>query len=311
MPANNNVQRFRDFVDPLGEQFTEDFFIYEVNQPSLAPGVSVQLPINIQADSAFEWLFTTATGSTATTGSNNDNWNVNVLVIDQTSARNLASAAMPLLHFGGSGQLPFILPIPRRFMSKTTLSVVLTNFDTAATLLNVRIQLVGRKIFSNRGNLQPNQNPQLQRFRQWESVDPLSGQKRLLCEDLFAYVIQIPNTLATASSTVSQLIEADSDFEWISTTFTANQNLTVNPIGANAFLSTLQITDGGSQRQLFNQAIAMNALDGKATLPFILPVPRIFMAKSAVKLDFTLTDTAMNLVNIIFTMWGRKIFELN
>lgn len=325
-PANAGISRFRNWMDELGAQYSEDFFIYQANVASLGPGLSVSVNIPIQHDSAFEWMFTSG-GSLVNTGGLQVP-RVVVQVADQTSGRNLFSNPIPLpccagnLASSGPGQY-FVNPIPRRFMSKTNVLVTFTSLETVSTTVNLSLQLIGRKIFANRGtghitNVQNN----MRRFRQWTSLDDLSGQQRVYSEDLFCYDFLFPTLAPAATATVTQLIEADSDFEWITCVSSAINNATGGLIFAGQWSNQISIVDGGSQRSLQGSVssgsnnitspiIGSLGLLGNSTFPFILPVPRIFLAKTNVAVTVSNIDTAITVTENHVTMWGRKIFTLS
>lgn len=312
-PANNNVSRFRNWVDPQGSQFSEDYFVYQANVPILAASGTVMVPINIQQDSGFEWIYTTGGSVSASGGGSFQPFTVQV--IDQTSGRNLFSDPIPCQNIAGDGQFPFILPIPRRFLPKTTINVVFTNL-LAGQIVNASVQLIGRKIYYDRGGLGPGvANQPFTRFRQYQGLDPITGQTRLLTEDLFAYDLNFGNLgvgQPATSGTVNKLVEADSDFEWIMATGFANAADLSAFFTWQQISGTLTITDGGSNRALVSAPIFMSDIVGTGKFPFILPVPRMFLAKTTIQATLNVTDTAaLGFANIHLTLWGRKIFEMH
>lgn len=133
-----------------GGQQTEDFFIYGISIASIATNVTVNQQITIQADSNFEWVMSTVEGNL--TG-NTDDQNLDgitipltVNIVDGGSGRNLMSSPIPLSGIAGTGKQPFILPVPRMFSAKSTVTFSFYNFS-ANTWLNIYFNLIGRKIF--------------------------------------------------------------------------------------------------------------------------------------------------------------------
>lgn len=321
-PGGEKLSRFRNWIDDLGSQFSEDYFVYQMPQApqpggaiAVAPGGQISLSVNIMQDSAFEWLYTTgsAWNNATQTGASIANPNILVQIADQTTSRNLFSAPMPWSACVGTAQQPFILPIPRRFMAKTTFIVTLINFDPGITYFAPNIALCGRKIFSSRGPLKGLQD-RLTRYRQWNEADPFTGQQRLLSEDLFAYTIPVPGPIAAGANPVNTIVtvEADSDFEWMLTTGYATRSAdgtTAAPFGSSVVTVTFQ--DGGAQRGLQNTDLYAGDVIGTALFPFLLTVPRMFLAKTPIPVKVQNIDTAIGLSNIYIVLWGRKIFEMD
>lgn len=117
------------------------------------------------------------------------------------------------------------------------------------------------------------------------------------------------NLAAAAVANQSFTIQADSNFEWIYSTWYAEKNGETTP-GSDAILVpiNIQITDGGSGRMLFSQPIPMSSIAGLGREPYFLPKKRIFMGKSTVTLFFQ-NFGADTWNNISFTLHGRKIFD--
>ena len=76
-------------------------------------------------------------------------------------------------------------------------------------------------------------------------------------------------------------------------------------------LVTMQITDTGSGRNLFSAAVALGALFGNGPLPHILPIPRLFLPRSNIQLQFTnYSGGAGTTYNIRMAFEGTKVFKL-
>lgn len=105
-------------------------------------------------------------------------------------------------------------------------------------------------------------------------------------------------------------IQADSAFRWTKATYSAN-------IAAAAFLSgtrpipnvTIQITDNGSGRQLFNNPVPIPNIMGSGELPFILPMGYVFEPKSSMQVQVTNFDAVVT-YNLRLSFIGTKIFKL-
>lgn len=131
-------------------QFWEDFAIYEIDSGSIANGVTVNANLSIQQDSAFKWMkaayFADLAGA-AQTDSTRVIPLATIQITDAGSGRNLFSNPVPIPSVFGTGQLPLILPIPRRFKPFSQINFTFTNFSAATTYSNIRLSLIGTKIF--------------------------------------------------------------------------------------------------------------------------------------------------------------------
>lgn len=128
-------------------------------------------------------------------------------------------------------------------------------------------------------------------------------------KDFFAYGVTVSTIAAAAVSSQTVLIEADSMF--------VAQKLTVFATLAGAAVTestevlplvTLQITDQGSGRNLFNQPVALPTICGSGQRPYILPIPRAFKSNSAILFSFTNYSTATT-YRLDVTLSGLKVFN--
>ena len=127
-----------------------DFFNYEVDfTAGIAAGGTANSSFTVQADSDFKWLKACYFADIAVAAQTDSTRVVplaTVLITDQGSGRQLMSAATPIPNIFGTGQIPFILPVPKIFASKSTISVSVVNFS-AATIYNIRLSFIGVKLF--------------------------------------------------------------------------------------------------------------------------------------------------------------------
>jgi len=305
-----NWGRFRPLMDNLGGSYAQDFFVYTVDFGAVNAAASAIQTINIEQNSAFD-LVAIAGGGLAS--ANVGPWgalaNVNLTITDSASARNLFNHAIPLANIVGSGDFPFVLPITRRFSAGTQITLAVNNTG-AGNLTQVELTFIGRKIFLDA--LPGGRQGPPPRFNAWQ--DQQTG--RCYTEDFFAYDWTLATLAATTKTPVTQLIEADSDFEWIATTAsgtTDNAGAGNAPISVQNLPIKMQVRDQTAGRELFSQETLVGNIAGGISstvglTPFILPQPRIFMAKSSVTVTFNnLSNVQYDLIH--FTMIGRKIFE--
>lgn len=127
-----------------------DFFVYEVDfTAGIIAGATSNGSFTVQADSDFKWLkacYFADIAVGAQTASALIIPLATVLITDQGSGRQLMSAAVPIPNIFGIGQIPFILPVPKLFSSKSTVGVTVANFS-AATTYNIRLSFIGVKVF--------------------------------------------------------------------------------------------------------------------------------------------------------------------
>lgn len=130
-------------------EIAKDFFIYEADTSSLAAGANSTTNVAVQADSDFVLQkigYAADVAGAAQTDSSRVIPLVTVVITDTGSGRQLMSAAVPISTFIGDGRLPFILPQPKLFSARTIISIAFANFS-AATTYNIRLSLIGMKIF--------------------------------------------------------------------------------------------------------------------------------------------------------------------
>lgn len=130
----------------------KDFYIYTSDFTSIASGASSTNTINIQADSNFRWEKATyiaadATALTELTISTRIWPLATIMITDTGSGRQLMDSAVPIPNLFGTGEIPFILQQPKIFSARSTITLTITNFDTALAL-QLRLAFIGTKQFS-------------------------------------------------------------------------------------------------------------------------------------------------------------------
>ena len=129
-------------------------------------------------------------------------------------------------------------------------------------------------------------------------------------EDWFIYDLDITGLAAGGTDNQSILIQADSDFKLSKLMLMADIAHAAQTAANRVIpLCTMQIVDSGSGRQLFSNPVALGALFGDGTLPHILPVPRIFKARSSISIT-TVNYDAASTYNIRLAFEGTKLFTL-
>ena len=130
----------------------EDFYIYNIDFASLAASATGTGFIQIEADSDFLIqklaYFVDLAGAVQTFNSLVVPL-VTVTIIDTGSGRQLMSNAIAIPSIFGDGRLPFILPTPKLFSKNTRINVNVANFSAATTYTNLRLNFIGKKIFTS------------------------------------------------------------------------------------------------------------------------------------------------------------------
>lgn len=129
--------------------------------------------------------------------------------------------------------------------------------------------------------------------------------------DFFIYGTASITVAAAGTGTATIQVQADAAFELQKLAFFADIAGAVQTESTRVLpLMTIQITDQGSGRQLFNVAQAIPAMMGDGRMPFILPTTKIFAPNSAIGLDFTNFSAATS-YNLRVALIGSKIFNFS
>lgn len=129
-----------------------DFFVYQVgafsNLAALTGTATNQLVI--QSDSDFEWVHASYqfdNAATQTTYNGRFLPNMTILITDSGSGRQLMNAAVPIMSIFGRPEQPYQLPVSKVFKANSTINFTAVNFDAAIATGNLRLSLIGYKIF--------------------------------------------------------------------------------------------------------------------------------------------------------------------
>lgn len=115
-------------------------------------------------------------------------------------------------------------------------------------------------------------------------------QRTARLRDFFIYEAQATTLaiLGGAPQTDTIQIQSDADFIWQKATYESDDaGAIVTQFTRNSPNVLIQITDTGSNRQLFFNPVPIINVFGTGALPFILPNPRLFMKTSTIQIDFT------------------------
>lgn len=126
--------------------------------------------------------------------------------------------------------------------------------------------------------------------------------------DFFVYDIDFSSIAPSGQATGSIQIQNDSDFELQKLTHFSDIALAAETEDSRVLpLVTLQITDSGTGRQMFNTPVPIPALMGDGRIPFILPTTKLFSKNASV--SFVLSNYSSGTTyNVRLQLIGAKIF---
>lgn len=126
----------------------------------------------------------------------------------------------------------------------------------------------------------------------------------------FIYEMDFGALAAGANANGNIQIQADADFKWIKSTYFCDLAGAAQTESTKVIpLETVQINDSSTGANLFSAAVPVPSYFGRGELPFILPVPYIFKARSS--LSFTLTNYSAGTLytNTRLSLIGCKIYR--
>ena len=127
---------------------TQDEFSYGITFLNLAAGARASGQIIIQADADF-LIHNQTQYSGGASVSARVIPEVMVMLTDTGSGRKLFSEPLPLDCIFGTGQLPYILPLPKYMNSRSILEVEVTNVSAlAVTYASISLAFNGVKVFN-------------------------------------------------------------------------------------------------------------------------------------------------------------------
>lgn len=127
--------------------------------------------------------------------------------------------------------------------------------------------------------------------------------------DFFVYEAGVTAIAAGGTVTDTIQIQSDADFIWQKATYFADNAAAQQTDSSRVIPNCLiQITDAGSNRQLFFNPVPIPNVFGTGVLPFILPNPRLFLKSSTIQIDFTSFDAAAT-PDIRLSFIGYKLYR--
>lgn len=125
----------------------------------------------------------------------------------------------------------------------------------------------------------------------------------------FTQTFLIASLAAGASLTVTTSIDASAAFVWQSTSyFSTIANAAQTDATRVLPLIRMQITAGGSSRQLFDQPIPISSIAGHDGEPKPLPTPFLVQNNSNLSGQFTNFDADATYVNTVVVCHGFRVY---
>jgi hypothetical protein len=130
-----------------------------------------------------------------------------------------------------------------------------------------------------------------------------------IAKDFYIYEEDFDSVANGQSGTGNIAIQADSDFVIQKLSYFADIGGAAQTADNRVIpLMTVQLTDTGSGRQLFEEPVSIPALFGTGELPFILPTPKVLPARSTFQVDVAnFSDSTTYRLRLSFI--GYKLFN--
>lgn len=132
----------------------EDPYGYEVLFSSIAPGAVAVQQLTIENDADFKCLagtFDVTVANAAETDSTRNVCNSNVQIRNTGTGRAFFNNAVPVNSVFGTGQMPFLWPVPKILSMRSLIEFTLTNTSAATTYTNLHLVLIGVKQYGFSG----------------------------------------------------------------------------------------------------------------------------------------------------------------
>lgn len=143
------------------------------------------------------------------------------------------------------------------------------------------------------------------------AMQPSQSNVSQTIKDFYIYRTTYDALGAGTSQSDNFTVEADSDFMLHKLAYFADIAQAAQEEQTRVLpLITALITDTGSGRQLSSGAIPVPSYFGSGRLPFILPAPKLFLARSVVQVQVE-NFSASTEYNVKLAFIGYKIFRLS
>lgn len=151
LPRTQQNQRAASIIDAIRRQLAviEEPFTYETTIDGINANETQNTVIQIQADADFKLMATTFVADDAENPVAGPF--VNILLTDTGNGRQLMQAPIAIPEMFGTGQLPFIWPIPKIFAARSTLQVQFIEYGGVG-YNHIQLAFIGVKLYPLPGN---------------------------------------------------------------------------------------------------------------------------------------------------------------
>lgn len=126
--------------------------------------------------------------------------------------------------------------------------------------------------------------------------------------DYYVYNFQFDALAPTDSQSAVAQIEASSNFIWVKTSGFGDIAAAAQLYDTRVVpLVTIQVTDVGSGRSLYDGPTAWSNVVGWGEIPYMLPIKRFWQANTAIRVDVVSFDAAVT-YNLRLSFSGYKDF---
>jgi len=132
-----------------------------------------------------------------------------------------------------------------------------------------------------------------------------------LKDQFYDYDMSFGNIAASATANMTLNIQSDSNFLWRALNFAAYPHgaTFATPVVDNIIYPfTVQITDSGTGRSFFSNAVAVNAICGSGKFSAVLPEPYLWRANSVIQAVLVNLDGTNQWDNVHLSFIGKKTF---
>lgn len=129
-------------------------------------------------------------------------------------------------------------------------------------------------------------------------------------KDWYSYPVLF-TSLAPGNATTTFQIDAASDFFFTALTQETRGDTTTSITVSTAIIPmvTVQITDGGSNRNLFQNSVPLQSIAGDGNHPHRLIHPRLFVRNSSITVAVTNYSTATTYARLYINFEGFRIYQ--
>lgn len=134
------------------------------------------------------------------------------------------------------------------------------------------------------------------------------AERQIISKEFNVYQASFATLAAGASASTSITVQSEADFLLQKLTYSADISAAAQTDSSRVIpLITVLITDSGTKRQLMNAAVPIPSMFGTGEIPFLLPQPKLFKARSSILIQVT-NYAAATTYNLYLSFIGTDIY---